>query len=209
MSLLLPEQQVQLVERLSQELVLVAPCLPRYFFQALQATTIKLAVSPQQKGTGEPLFLAQQAQLALRVEGVVQHRSPPGSPARTVHKVLVSLTTTPPGRSQNAAPDTKISSGGDTVQLSEVVQPHNDYFQAQFLVALTGQGLHTVTIDTAVLDAQHTLWKTGPQVSLTVKCHDDAKPSTSMAGPPGMAPALKPPAPPLPPQAFPAPARVP
>uniref|UniRef100_A0A131YU36 Integrator complex subunit 7 n=1 Tax=Rhipicephalus appendiculatus TaxID=34631 RepID=A0A131YU36_RHIAP len=205
----LTPQQVQLVERLSQELVLVAPCLPRYFFQALQATTIKLAVSPQQKGTGEPLFLAQQAQLALRVEGVVQHRSPPGSPARTVHKVLVSLTTTPPGRSQNATPDTKIPSGGDTVQLSEVVQPHNDYFQAQFLVALTGQGLHTVTIDTAVLDAQHTLWKTGPQVSLTVKCHDDAKPSTSMAGPSGMAPALKPPAPPPPPQPFPAPARVP
>lgn len=205
----LTPQQVQLVERLSQELVLVAPCLPRYFFQALQATTIKLAVSPQQKGTGEPLFLAQQAQLALRVEGVVQHRSPPGSPARTVHKVLVSLTTTPPGRNQNATTDTKVSSGGDTVQLSEVVQPHNDYFQAQFLVALTGQGLHTVTIDTAVLDAQHTLWKTGPQVSLTVKCHDEAKPSTSMAGPSGMAPALKPPAPPPPPQPFPAPARVP
>ncbi|KAH7943419.1 hypothetical protein HPB52_007822 [Rhipicephalus sanguineus] len=230
----LTPQQVQLVERLSQELVLVAPCLPRYFFQALQATTIKLAVSPQQKGTGEPLFLAQQAQLALRVEGVVQHRSPPGSPARTVHKVLVSLTTTPPSRNQNATTDTKVSSGGDTVQLSEVVQPHNDYFQAQFLVALTGQGLHTVTIDTSVLDAQHTLWKTGPQasaslllpwhsslivfssqecssaqVSLTVKCHDEAKPSTSMAGPSGMAPALKPPAPPPPPQPFPAPARVP
>ncbi|XP_075559046.1 integrator complex subunit 7-like isoform X1 [Dermacentor variabilis] len=208
----LTPQQVQLVERLSQELVLVAPCLPRFFFQALQATTIKLAVSPQQKGTGEPLFLAQQAQLALRVEGVVQHRSPPGSPARTVHKVLVSLTTTPPGRSQNAAPDTKSSAGGggDIVQLSEVVQPHNDYFQAQFLVALTGQGLHTVTIDTAVLDAQHTLWKTGPQVSLTVKCHDEAKTSASMAGPSGMASALKPSlgaAPP--PQAFPTPARVP
>ncbi|XP_075725547.1 integrator complex subunit 7 [Rhipicephalus microplus] len=205
----LTPQQVQLVERLSQELVLVAPCLPRYFFQALQATTIKLAVSPQQKGTGEPLFLAQHAQLALRVEGVVQHRSPPGSSARTVHKVLVSLATTPPGRSQNATSDTKVPPGGDAVQLSEVVQPHNDYFQAQFLVALTGQGLHTVTIDTAVLDAQHTLWKTGPQVSLTVKCHDDAKPSASMAGPSGMAPALKPPAPPPPPQPFPAPARVP
>ncbi|KAL3197582.1 hypothetical protein MRX96_044850 [Rhipicephalus microplus] len=147
----LTPQQVQLVERLSQELVLVAPCLPRYFFQALQATTIKLAVSPQQKGTGEPLFLAQHAQLALRVEGVVQHRSPPGSSARTVHKVLVSLATTPPGRSQNATSDTKVPPGGDAVQLSEVVQPHNDYFQAQFLVALTGQGLHTVTIDTAVL----------------------------------------------------------
>lgn len=209
----LTPQQVQLVERLSQELVLVPPCLPRFFFQALQATTIKLAVSPQQKSTGEPLFLAQQAQLALRVEGVVQHRSPPyHAPSRTVHKVLVTLTATPPGRQQadtKPLPAASGASAGDMVQLSEVVQPHNDYFQAQFLLALVGQGLHTVTIDTSVLDAQHTLWKTGPQVSLTVKCHDDVKPSTSMA--PGLPSALKPPLatapPPAPPaaQAFPTP----
>ncbi|XP_077491480.1 integrator complex subunit 7 isoform X3 [Amblyomma americanum] len=206
----LTPQQVQLVERLSQELVLVPPCLPRFFFQALQSTTIKLAVSPQQKSTGEPLFLAQQAQLALRVEGVVQHRSPPChmSAPRTVHKVLVTLTTTPPGRQQaDTKPPSAGVGAGDVVQLSEVVQPHNDYFQAQFLLALVGQGLHTVTIDTAVLDAQHTLWKTGPQVSLTVKCHDDVKPSTSMAS--SLPSALKPPLgtapPPPPPQAFPMP----
>ncbi|XP_077528383.1 integrator complex subunit 7-like [Haemaphysalis longicornis] len=227
-SCLLTPQQVQLVERLSQELMLAPPCLPRFFFQALQATTIKLAVSPQQKSTGEPLFLAQQAQLALRVEGVVQHRCGGGRPPyRSVHKVLVTLSTTPPtaansaGRPQDAKSSSSscggASGGGESLQLSEAVQPHKDYFQAQFLLALTGQGLHTVTVDTAVLDAQHNLWKTGPQVSLTVKCHDEAKPSMA-PGPSGLplkpqlAPAPPPPPPPPPPpqaQAFPTPPRVP
>ncbi|KAM7282548.1 hypothetical protein ISCGN_002695 [Ixodes scapularis] len=93
----LTPQQVQVVERISQELVLVPLCLPRYFFQSLQSTSIKLAVSPQQKASGDPLFLAHQSQLALRVEGVVQHgaRGPNRAPFRSVHKVLVTVTTAP------------------------------------------------------------------------------------------------------------------
>lgn len=58
---------------------------------------LQLAVSPQQKASGDPLFLAHQSQLALRVEGVVQHgaRGPNRAPFRSVHKVLVTVTTAP------------------------------------------------------------------------------------------------------------------
>ncbi|CAN8008454.1 unnamed protein product [Ixodes pacificus] len=208
----LTPQQVQVVERISQELVLVPLCLPRYFFQSLQSTSIKLAVSPQQKATGDPLFLAHQSQLALRVEGVVQHgaRGPNRAPFRSVHRVLVTVTTAPglpnaAGTSaQRGAPQDSKGSSADGLLLSESASPHNDYFQAQFLLCLPAPGLHTVTVDTSVLDAQHSLWKTGPQVSLTVKCHDDAKPSsssttsTSSATTQGMAPAVRPPPPPPP-----------
>ncbi|EEC00174.1 integrator complex subunit, putative [Ixodes scapularis] len=190
--------------RYLQELVLVPLCLPRYFFQSLQSTSIKLAVSPQQKASGDPLFLAHQTQLALRVEGVVQHgaRGPNRAPFRSVHKVLVTVTTAP-GLPNAAGTSTQRSAPQDSkVRPSSSASPHNDYFQAQFLLCLPAPGLHTVTVDTSVLDAQHSLWKTGPQVSLTVKCHDDAKPSSSStastAATQGMVPAVRPPPPPPP-----------
>ncbi|XP_064476425.1 integrator complex subunit 7-like isoform X2 [Ornithodoros turicata] len=177
----LTPQQVQVVERISQEIVLVPLCLPRFFFQSLQSTTIKLAVSPQQKGPNEPLPIAPQSQLSLRVEGVVQRRHSSGStddgsrtPHRIIRQVLVTVTSQclggPPQRTPH---DAKASSDG--LQLSQAVRPQHDYFQAQFLLALPGAGLHTIIVDTAILDEQLALWRTGPQTQLTVRVLDDAK----------------------------------
>ena len=47
-------------------------CFPRFFFQTLQSTQIKLAVSPQPRVPGEPVTTTIGAQLAVKVEGIVQ-----------------------------------------------------------------------------------------------------------------------------------------
>ncbi|XP_006818833.1 integrator complex subunit 7-like [Saccoglossus kowalevskii] len=50
---------------------------PRYFFQSLQSTSIKLAVSPTPRNPGDPVPVQNDTHLALKIEGVVQHGSRP------------------------------------------------------------------------------------------------------------------------------------
>lgn len=67
--------------------------LPRYFFQTLQSTSIKLSVSPQPRVIGEPVPIPQGSQLALKVEGVLRHGKR-GSLFRAVSAVCISINTT-------------------------------------------------------------------------------------------------------------------
>lgn len=74
--------------------------LPRYFFQALQSTSVKLSVSPQPRVFGEPVCVPQGCQLALKIEGVLRHGKS-GSLFRSVDAVCISITTTPPSKINN------------------------------------------------------------------------------------------------------------
>lgn len=71
--------------------------LPRYFFQALQATSVKLSVSPQPRVLGEPVSVPQGSQLALKVEGVLRHGKR-ASLFRSVAAVCISISTAPPSK---------------------------------------------------------------------------------------------------------------
>ena len=80
--------------------------LPRYFFQALQTTVVKLSVSPQPRVFGEPVCVPQGSQLALKIEGVLRHGKR-GSLFRSVDAVCISISTSPPSKT-NAA-DQKVT----------------------------------------------------------------------------------------------------
>lgn len=71
--------------------------MPRYYFQALQATSVKLSVSPQPRVLGEPVSVPQGSQLALKVEGVLRHGRR-ASLYRSVAAVCISISTTPPSK---------------------------------------------------------------------------------------------------------------
>lgn len=71
--------------------------IPRYFFQTLQTTSIKLSVSPQPRVLGEPVSVPQGSQLALKVEGVLRHGRW-ASLFRSVAAVCISISTTPPSK---------------------------------------------------------------------------------------------------------------
>ena len=66
---------------------------PRFFYQSLQQTRIKLQVSPQPKTSGEPVAVNTSQFLAVKVEGVIQRsRSVKGSKeGRQVAGVVVQL----------------------------------------------------------------------------------------------------------------------
>uniref|UniRef100_A0A182SHY3 Integrator complex subunit 7 n=1 Tax=Anopheles maculatus TaxID=74869 RepID=A0A182SHY3_9DIPT len=48
-------------------------CTPRFFFQVLQNTSVKLALTPQSRVPGEPVLVQPNSHLVVKVEGVIQH----------------------------------------------------------------------------------------------------------------------------------------
>lgn len=65
--------------------------LPRFFFQIMQSTSVKLAISPQPRVLGEFISVQSGSQLAVKVEGVIQHGVKPGL-FRKVKEVIITVT---------------------------------------------------------------------------------------------------------------------
>ncbi|XP_073528083.1 integrator complex subunit 7 isoform X2 [Phyllobates terribilis] len=141
----------------------------RYFFQKLQSTSIKLALSPSPRNPTEPIAVQSNQQMALKVEGVVQHGSKPGL-FRKIQSVCLTVFSTlqsKPGQ------DYKLPAEAVRTEIEQRVEPHNDYFSTQFLLNLAVLGTHQITVEASVVDSNGILWKTGPKTSIFVKSLED------------------------------------
>lgn len=141
----------------------------RYFFQKLQSTSIKLALSPSPRNPTEPIAVQSNQQMALKVEGVVQHGSKPGL-FRKIQSVCLSVSSTlqsKPGQ------DYKLPAEVVRSEIEQRVEPHNDYFSTQFLLNLAVLGTHQITVEASVVDSNGILWKTGPKTTIFVKSLED------------------------------------
>ncbi|XP_069697826.1 integrator complex subunit 7 [Periplaneta americana] len=147
-------------------------CLPRYFFQVLQSTSVKLAISPQPRVLGESISVQSGSQLAVKVEGVIQHGKRPGL-FRRVSGVVVTVSSQLQARSAHNNHDNKIGGDGGSV-LTQTVAPHRDFFTAQFLLAFPTGGQYLLIVEASVIDEKSNVWRTGPRTSLTVKSHEEA-----------------------------------
>ncbi|XP_074098202.1 integrator complex subunit 7 [Cotesia typhae] len=169
--------------------------MPRYFFQALQATVVKLSVSPQPRVLGEPVCVPQGSQLALKIEGVLRHGKR-SSLFRSVAAVCISISTTPPSKINNDSKNgaTHEANGNE---LQQTVTPHRDFFACEFLLSLgssaAGAGNNCagpipgtstsgtsssgtqfqVTASASILDKDGNVWKCGPRSTLQVRVHDE------------------------------------
>ncbi|XP_050480045.1 integrator complex subunit 7 isoform X3 [Bombus vancouverensis nearcticus] len=177
----------------SQVMLLAGPKMrlpiPRYYFQALQATSVKLSVSPQPRVLGEPVSVPQGSQLALKVEGVLRHGRR-ASLYRSVAAVCISISTSPPSKINS---DQKQDS--NTNELQQTVTPHRDFFACEFLLSLGSPGTTTtqcvsnttnvnnnvnssggqyqVTASASILDKDGNVWKCGPRSTLQVRVHEE------------------------------------
>ncbi|EFN86907.1 Integrator complex subunit 7 [Harpegnathos saltator] len=158
--------------------------MPRYFFQALQATSVKLSVSPQPRVLGEPVSVPQGSQLALKVEGVLRHGRR-ASLFRSVAAVCISISTTPPSKINVDQKDSNMN------ELQQTVIPHRDFFACEFLLSLgcpgsmaatypvcsgnTGSsgGQYQITASASILDKDGNVWKCGPRSTLPVRVHEE------------------------------------
>ncbi|XP_053314662.1 integrator complex subunit 7 [Spea bombifrons] len=141
----------------------------RYFFQKLQSTSIKLALSPSPRNPTEPIPVQSNQQLALKVEGVVQHGSKPGL-FRKIQSVCLNVSS---ALQSKLGQDFKISAEGVRSEMEQKVEPHNDYFSTQFLLNFSVLGTHQITVESSVIDSNGILWKTGPKTTIFVKSLED------------------------------------
>ncbi|XP_014394296.1 PREDICTED: integrator complex subunit 7 [Myotis brandtii] len=141
----------------------------RYFFQKLQSTSIKLALSPSPRNPAEPIAVQNNQQLALKVEGVVQHGSKPGL-FRKIQSVCLNVSSTLQSKSGQ---EYKIPIDNMTNEMEQRVEPHNDYFSTQFLLNFAILGTHNITVESSVKDANGIVWKTGPRTTIFVKSLED------------------------------------
>ncbi|KAM8832429.1 integrator complex subunit 7 isoform 2-T2 [Spinachia spinachia] len=141
----------------------------RYFFQKLQSTSIKLALSPSPRTPSEAIPVQSSQQLTLKVEGVVQHGSTPGL-FRKIQSVCLNVTSV---LQSKTGADLKVPLDSKTNEIEQRVGPHNDYFSTQFLLNFSVLGTHTVTVETSVVDESGIEWKTGPKTTVSVKSLED------------------------------------
>uniref|UniRef100_A0A803TFS5 Integrator complex subunit 7 n=1 Tax=Anolis carolinensis TaxID=28377 RepID=A0A803TFS5_ANOCA len=141
----------------------------RYFFQKLQSTSIKLALSPSPRNPAEPIVVQNNQQLALKVEGVVQHGSKPGL-FRKIQSICLNVSSTLQTKSGQ---DYKMPIDGLTNEMEQMVEPHNDYFSTQFLLNFVLVGTHCITVESSVKDLNGIIWKTGPKTTLLIKSLED------------------------------------
>ncbi|KAG7508348.1 integrator complex subunit 7 [Solea senegalensis] len=134
----------------------------RYFFQKLQSTSIKLAISPSPRTPSEPIPVQSSQQLTLKVEGVVQHGSTPGL-FRKIQSVCLNVTSVLQSKTGS---DFKVPLDTKTNEIEQRVEPHNDYFSTQFLLNFSILGTHSVTVEASVVDESGTEWKTGPKTTV-------------------------------------------
>lgn len=164
-------------------------CLPRFYFQVLQSTSIKLSVSPQPRVAGDPIIVLPGCALVVKIEGVIQHSGRRPSLFRAIDSVQLTLTSQltsakPPASMPAMCMDYK-GSTADTVQLTQTVRPHRDFLSGSFLVPLNnvqtlgafgggasnavagcnqaGGGHWQVTLEAFVVDGDSVLWNTGPK----------------------------------------------
>lgn len=141
----------------------------RYFFQKLQSTSIKLALSPSPRNPAEPIVVQNNQQLALKVEGVVQHGSKPGL-FRKIQSICLNVSSVLQSKSGQ---EYKIPMDSLTNEMEQMVEPHNDYFSTQFLLNFAVVGTHSITVESSVRDLNGIIWKTGPKTTLFVKSLED------------------------------------
>ncbi|CAG9865045.1 unnamed protein product [Phyllotreta striolata] len=172
-SVMITHNQVEVLKKAVEITVNASLPIPRYFFQTLQFTSVKLAVSPQPRVLGELISVQSGSQLAVKVEGVIQHGARPGL-FRKIKEVVITVTSQLQSNPKNKEViDSKILE--QVAVLTQTVTPHKDFFTAQFLLAFPRGGQYLLSIEASVVDELCNTWKTGPKSSLTVKVPEETK----------------------------------
>lgn len=143
------------------EMAITSPiCIPRFFFQVQQNTSIKLSMSPFPRVAGEAILVQSGHNLVVKVEGVIVAKP---SLYRSIESVQLTLT------SQLLTPRAiDVKPINDTITLVQTTKPSRDFLSANFLLSLnqnggTGQQWQ-VTLESCIIDGNGVLWNTlGPK----------------------------------------------
>jgi integrator complex subunit 7 len=174
----LPQEQIKTITNIHTdsmlkqiEMAIKAPiCIPRFFFQVQQNTSIKLSMSPYQRVAGEAILVPNGHNLVVKVEGVIQNAGAKPCLYRSIDSVQLTLT------SQLLTPrPVDVKPINDVNTLVQITKPKREFLSANFLLSLnqpvTNEGKQwQVTLDANIIDENGVLWNTlGPKNTLIVR----------------------------------------
>ena len=166
--------------------------LPRFFFQSLQQTSLKLAVTPQPRSGNEPIGVSNSQHMAIKVEGVITTATSLSKSLRTVKSIKLILTSQLQNPSAKALQNNEKATDCNQ-SLEQILEPHNDFFSAQFLIPFSVPGTHQVSrekkivklkhynfdfqfqvnIETRLVDEEGQVWNIGVKTNLAIKSFED------------------------------------
>ncbi|XP_023336904.1 integrator complex subunit 7 [Eurytemora carolleeae] len=142
---------------------------PRFFYQSLQETRLKISVTPQSRAAGEPVQVNTSQLLAIKVEGVIERSGIENKQSRKVSQVVVHLQSIlQSGKSEKSVE--KSESGSSAEQSADI---QNDFFAVQFLTPFPQPGLYNLALEAKLIDSDGNRWRTGVKQSLIVKSFED------------------------------------
>ena len=154
-------------------------CFPRYFYQSLQSTNIKLAVTPQPRSVNEPINVSASQYVAIKVEGVITSTTSKTKMWRRVNVIKLTLNSTLQQPTANQAAMLKEGKDPNSIMINQSVEkectPHNDFFTQQFLIHFPIAGTHQLLIEAKIIDEQGITWKSGVKASLNIKSFEDGQ----------------------------------
>lgn len=146
------------------EMAIKSPiCIPRFFFQVQQNTSIKLSMSPFPRPGGEAIVVQSGHNLVVKVEGVIQNSGAKPCFYRSIDSVQLTLT------SQLLTPRASdVKPMNDTITLVQTTKPSRDFLSANFLLSLNQNGSSgqqwQLTLESCIVDGNGVLWNTlGPK----------------------------------------------
>lgn len=149
---------IELLEKLSDEILTCSFVYPRYFFQPLQKTQIKLAITPSSGSNATPLYVNLNNHFVLKVEGLIQDSSKPYAIVRKISKIIASVTMNP----------AKATEHDSSLFFQSISTPENNYFKSEFLLPLRWSGLFNIDVNISIMDDQDNIWKYGVKERITI-----------------------------------------
>ena len=160
-------------------------CFPRYFYQSLQSTNIKLAVTPQPRSNNEPINVSASQYVAIKVEGVISSLTSTKQMFRSVSAIKLILNSALQQPTANQAAALKEGKDPNSMMINQTIEkeccPHNDFFTQQFLILFPIAGTHQLFIEAKLIDDQGITWKSGVKASLNIKAFEDGQNRNSAA----------------------------
>lgn len=146
------------------EMAMKAPiCIPRFFFQVQQNTSIKLSMTPCPRLPGEAIVVQPSHNLVVKVEGVILNTGAKPCLYRSIDSIQLTLTS-----QLLTARSVDVKPMNDTITLIQTTKPSRDFLSANFLLSLNPNGTAgqqwQVTLEACIIDGNGLLWNNlGPK----------------------------------------------
>ncbi|ESO09949.1 hypothetical protein HELRODRAFT_190339 [Helobdella robusta] len=149
---------------------------PRFFFQKLQATDIRLAISPPMKSPDDVILVKCDTLFAIKVEGIVSscafaavNQQKIYTVNKRIRKVQLTVSSEQTSGKTMKCPPV----GPTTIHFVERCPMQTDYVCHRFLIPFPTPGYYQICIDAKIVDVEERVWSSCAKSFLMVQAYDE------------------------------------